>query len=47
MLDKLGIMERLDMNEDTYSMLDYSVVSDKLERLREESQKWVLDAVNS
>ena len=47
LLDKLGIMERLDMNEDTYSVLDYSVVSDKLERLREESQKWVLDAVNS
>ena len=45
LLDNLDIPERIDMSIDQYHEVDYSKVSPKLNMLREDSIRWVCDAI--
>lgn len=45
LLDELGIPERMNMKADEYHPVDYEKVDAILEPLRNDSQKWIIDAV--
>ena len=45
LLDKLGISERIDMSVADYHNVNYKEVTPKLEKLRDASVEWVLNAV--
>ncbi len=45
LLEKLGIVDRLNLGVDEYKDVDYSMVNPKLEELREDSKKWIREAL--
>lgn len=45
LLQNLGVEERLDMPAEKYKPVDYGSVNMKLEELREDSKKWLLQAI--
>ncbi len=47
LLEKLGISERLNMRPEDYVEVDYSIINQHLETLRNDSKSWVLDALSA
>lgn len=45
LLDTLGLSNRLDMNEEVYCPVNYNRVNKMLEPLREDSKKWIVQAI--
>lgn len=45
LLEKLGIVDRLNLESEEYKDVDYSMVNPKLEELREDSKEWISKAL--
>ena len=47
LLDKVGLLNRIELDVNEYSDIEYEKINDKLELLRNDSTEWILNTINN
>lgn len=47
LLSKIGLLNRMGMQSDEYLEIDYSLPNDRIERMRKDAQKWIVETLEN